>query len=521
MSKRLILAIALSFLVMMTWARLTQKFYPIERQEVTERFDEEEQRVAETVVEPTPSFIPADEKEAEVLVSAFSHNRELVFNLPSASLKKIIFSQFGDYALSLNQGFYLPEQNLIFTQERLDFEEAIFVYQDEERRITKHFNYSDPNFIITLDIKIENLSEQPVSYPSSLILGTMDFSPKQLETKRAGFQLAEVFLKEPDKILRLSPRKETKKQHSGEFFGFRDNYFCAILIPITFPETLQIIPINCTRGFFRMNCAKSQLSLSRPMVNLQPNQIGHLQYRIYLGPQQADLLKSFEDGAQEVIYYGIFDPIAKLLLRTLQFFSRLVHNWGWAIIILSILIYFILFPLSLKQMRSAKEMQHLQPKIEELRRLYKDNPQRMNKEVLELYRKHKINPLGGCLPMILQIPIFFSFYLVLMRLLELKGAGFLWIKDLSQPDRLIASPEINILPILMAITMFLQQKFSMMPTTGSSGEQQRLMTFLMPIMFGFIFYRMSSGLVLYWFVNSLLMFIYQMKIKVASEPIKH
>ena len=494
MSKRLILAIGLSFLVMLVWARLVQKPYPIEKQRVTEE-----------IPQPPPAPILPEEKEPEekgeeILLSTISQDRELVFSLPSACLKKIIFFQFNDYAFSLEQGFCLTNQDLVFIPERLDSEEAIFVYQDEKRRITKHFNYSDPNFVITLNIKIENLSEQYLVYPSNLILGAIDLSARGLDSR-----FKEVFVKQPDRLLRLNPSKETKIQHSGEFFGFRNRYFCAILIPILFPETLQII---------RTNRIKSQLVLSRPMVNLLPNQIGHLQYKIYLGPQRAGLLKSFYNGANEVIYYGFFDPISKLLLSMLRFFSRVAHNWGWAIIILSVFIYFILFPLSMKQMRSMKEMQHLQPKIEELRRLYKDKPQRLNKEVLELYRKNKINPLGGCLPMILQIPIFFALYQALMRSVELKGANFLWIKDLSRPDQLIISPEINILPILMAITMFLQQRFTMMPAVGSSGEQQRLMSFLFPILFGFIFYGMPSGLVLYWFVNSLLMFVYQMKIRV-------
>jgi YidC/Oxa1 family membrane protein insertase len=121
----------------------------------------------------------------------------------------------------------------------------------------------------------------------------------------------------------------------------------------------------------------------------------------------------------------------------------------------------------------------------------------------------------------LQIPIFFSLYQALIRSIELKGANFLWIKDLSQPDRLVTSPEINILPILMAITMFLQQKFTMVSAAGPAGEQQKMMTFLFPVLFGFIFYSMPSGLVLYWFVNSLLMFLYQIKIKLAYEPKKH
>ena len=168
-----------------------------------------------------------------------------------------------------------------------------------------------------------------------------------------------------------------------------------------------------------------------------------------------------------------------------------------------------------------KRMQELQPKIELIRQTYKDNPQRLNKEIMELYKKEKANPFSGCLPMILQIPIFFALYQALIRSIELKGAKFLWIKDLSEPDRLImlAKPlpllgnDINILPVLMAILMFLQQKFSSVSAAGQSQEQQRLMMVLFPFLFGFIFYRMPSGLVLYWFINTLLMVISQSRIK--------
>lgn len=140
---------------------------------------------------------------------------------------------------------------------------------------------------------------------------------------------------------------------------------------------------------------------------------------------------------------------------------------------------------------------------------------------MELYRQHKVNPLGGCLPLLLQIPIFFALYQALMRAIALKGAQFLWIKDLSEPDRLfmlsvslpVLGKEINILPILMMIGMFVQQKISMVPTSGSTAEQQRLMLILFPLMFGFIFYHMPAGLVLYWFINSLLTLIYQFRIR--------
>jgi YidC/Oxa1 family membrane protein insertase len=197
-----------------------------------------------------------------------------------------------------------------------------------------------------------------------------------------------------------------------------------------------------------------------------------------------------------------------------------VHNWGLAIIILSIAVYFLLFPLSIKQMRSMKEMQLLQPKIEALRKDLKDNPQRLNKEIMELYKEHKVNPLGGCLPLLFQMPIFFALYQALIRSVALRGARFLWITDLSSPDKAFVfknsipflGNQINILPILMAIGMFVQQKFSMAKATGEAAQQQKMMSIIMPVMFGVIFYQMPSGLVLYWFVNSLLMLCYQFRI---------
>lgn len=169
-----------------------------------------------------------------------------------------------------------------------------------------------------------------------------------------------------------------------------------------------------------------------------------------------------------------------------------------------------------------KEMQLLQPHIEELKCKLKDNPQKLNKEIMELYRQHKVNPFGGCLPLILQMPIFFALYQALMRSIVLKGATFMWIKDLSQPDRLFLFPatipfignEFNLLPIVMAIGMFFQQKVSMSSATvGSNAEQQKMMLILFPIMFGFIFYHMPAGLVLYWLTNSILTVAFQFKTK--------
>ena len=236
---------------------------------------------------------------------------------------------------------------------------------------------------------------------------------------------------------------------------------------------------------------------------------------LYAGPNEYDRMSSLKLGLEDSIYLGFTGSIGRILFVILKHIHVGIKNWGLAIIFLTVLINILTFPLTFKGIKAMKQMQALQPKIEALRKAHKGNSQKLNKEVMEIYRKYKINPMGGCLPMILQMPIFFALYQVLMRSIELRGASFLWIKDLSQPDRLMVfkgsipfiGNELNILPILMAIAMFFQQKLSTPPQAGSNDQmvqQQKMMLIFMPILFGFMFYHLPSGLVMYWFTNTLL-----------------
>lgn len=248
---------------------------------------------------------------------------------------------------------------------------------------------------------------------------------------------------------------------------------------------------------------------------IAPNSSVTHEFILYAGPNEHDKMRSLKLGIEDSVYLGFTGSIGRVLFVILKYIHVVVKNWGLAIIFLTVLINILTFPLTFKGIKAMKQMQALQPKMEALRKANKDNPQKLNKEVRELYAKYKINPLGGCLPMILQMPIFFALYQVLMRSIELRGASFLWIKDLSQPDRLIIfkdsipllGNELNILPLLMAVAMFFQQKLSAPPQTGSSdqmAQQQKMMAVMMPVLFGFMFYRLPSGLVMYWFVNTLL-----------------
>lgn len=488
MERRLILAITLSLLALLIWSGLVSKLYHIENKEVTIK----KVYLPEPIQQPLPSLLNFSQEKFEV-----------VFNEQEAAITRVIFKSYQDYNFNLKYGLLLGDQNLNFKKESITSKSIIFVYQDENKRIIKRFIFPNSNYNIGLEIEIQNLSNLPLNINLPLILGVLNFNqdPHQARFKDAIFVTKE-------KTLHLNCRKNITLSDI-KFLGLRERYFCAIIEPEE----------NNFTGFIKkINSQESELGLIPKEFKLLAGQQIKQKFHIYLGPQDLKEINRIKPDWTVVIYYGAFNFISHLLLQLLNLLYRLVHNWGWSIVILSILIYILLYPLVLKQMRSMKQMQTLQPAIEELRKAYKDNPQKLNKEIMELYRKRKINPFSGCLPLILQIPIFIALYQVLIRSVSLKGAKFLWIKDLSEADRLFILPvslpiignEINILPILMTLGMFIQQKIS--PTSTTSSGQQRLMMIIFPLLFGFIFYHMPSGLVLYWFTNGLLMLICQLRI---------
>ena len=503
MEKRLVLAIALSLLVLLTWSALTPKPQLVGNNNVTANKSSlpiSSQQIAPALT--SSLAIPVSEGTATVKLTQKS--REIIFDPSMASIVEIVFKDGPEHLLPLKIGF-LTDGNLVFKQQEITKDSISFIYEDKNKRIIKKFTAPNDSYTIGLDVQIQNLSSSALILNPQIVLGRLDLSAKNTQSR-----YQDIFLGNKEKTMHLSAGKEFSGAES-KFIGLRDQYFCTIIEPINMSSSAYVKKITAQ---------ESEVGLFMSEINLKPGaQIGH-SYLIYLGPQELKILNNVKPEWTSIIYFGTFDFIAQLLLQLLGFFYGLVHNWGLAIIILSIAVYFLLFPLSIKQMRSMKEMQLLQPKIEALRKELKDNPQRLNKEIMELYKEHKVNPLGGCLPLLLQMPIFFALYQALIRSVALRGAHFLWIKDLSSPDKAFVfknsipflGNQVNILPILMAIGMFVQQKISMAKATGEAAQQQKMMSIIMPIMFGVIFYQMPSGLVLYWFVNSLLMLAYQYRI---------
>jgi YidC/Oxa1 family membrane protein insertase len=215
----------------------------------------------------------------------------------------------------------------------------------------------------------------------------------------------------------------------------------------------------------------------------------------YIGAKEFDTLKSIDPRLTDVIEYGFFTFLSKPLFLFLKYLYSIVGNWGWAIVIVTLLIRLVLYPLTFKGMVSMNKLKELSPQIKELQAKYKKEPQKMNAKMMELYKKNGANPMGGCLPMIMQIPVFFAIYRVLLNTVELKHAPWIgWIHDLSVMDPLY------ILPVLMGASMFWQQRIT--PTNFTDPMQEKIMKFL-PIIFTFFFITFPAGLTLYWFVNNM------------------
>ncbi len=484
------MAFVLSLLVLLVWSKFAPKV-------------QEPPSSAVTQVLPKNDTVISVPETADIPSSFFemaNNDIKYVFSDTSASIKEVKFGNYQGHVFPLQKGFLLFGQPLSFTKQIVSDSEVIFIHKDQLKRIAKRFIFSKSNYNIDLSIEIENLSPDNLNLNLSMLLGEINFLAKK---SQANFDGAIVAVSET--ILRPNIRK-SNQFNDLKFIGLKDQYFCAIVEPIA----------EGFKGFIEKNKDSADIGLSNTLI-LAPKQRINEKFRIYLGPQDLKQISSVNPAWAAIINFGKLDFIAQILLQLLDFLYRLVHNWGIVIIILSVLIYLVLYPLSIKQMRSMKDMQAIQPKVDALRATYKDNPQRMNKEIFELYRIHKVNPYSGCLPLILQIPVFFALYQVLVRSVALKGAHFLWIKDLSAPDRLfvLKQPvafEFNLLPLLMVVAMFFQQKLNSSNSSSAINEQQKILTLVMPIVFGFVFYNMPSGLVLYWFVNNLLMLVTQFKI---------
>src|SRR5690349_15365521 len=272
--------------------------------------------------------------------------------------------------------------------------------------------------------------------------------------------------------------------------GMVEHYFVAAWLPPDEPKT--------PREFYarKLDNGLYAAGVIVPAPTIAPGATGDVTVRLYAGPQEQATLKSLAKGLDLVVDYGIFTVIAASLFWLLKLLHSLVHNWGWAIVLLTILIKSVFYPLNHASARSMAKMKVIAPKLKALQEQYAKDKQQLQIKMMEMYKTEKINPLGGCLPILVQIPVFIALYWVLLSAVELRHAPWIgWIHDLSAPD------PFYVLPVIYAITAYLQVKLS--PTPISDPVQAKVMQ-IMPVAFSDMFLFFPAGLVLYWLVNNLL-----------------
>ena len=388
-------------------------------------------------------------------------------------------------------------------------------------RITETLRFRANDYDVERTLRIENRGRTAQEATVVIMWGAPVAWPKDVTQKFQGQHPTRVVRAVNGSVRHEELAKIADFVGDGQWIGLESEWYLSALVAQTPGFRLAEGKVG--------DAVQAGLRVALPA--LQPGQSWDGRVLSYVGPKEYYRLKALGVGLEKSIYFGGFplpqaygglpmEWIAVPILWLLGWFHRYTHNYGVAIILLTILTKVLFFPLTLKSMRSMKAMQALQPQINALRSKYKSDPQRIQRETMELYREHRVNPLGGCLPMIVQIPVFYALYVALSVSVEMQNAPFicfghlfgmhLWICDLAAQD------PTYVLPILMGVSMFVQQK--MTPTMGD--PRQAKMMLLMPVVFTFMFLNLPSGLVLYWTLSNVLQIAQQLYMERSGSQAK-
>ena len=530
MEKRTLIALALSFAVLGFYPLVLQKFYP--------------DYYNKKAVSPPSKQVVAENRGAGKLVAAgeFAPGEDvavknpslgLIFNKKDGGIREVNFPRF------INSETTRPIQFFSLKNLGVSPTSLLLVHGSDSSpvtdftgetasngasfsadalggtvKVTKYFSFGDDSDG-SLKLRFENTTDAPIELSYELIVGS-GIAPRH--SIDAQYIEANFFSQTPDKkILKHIKENRVGKTVAStepvEWAAVKDRHFSVIVKPETAGAFTGLV-----RGLGAHDFVASLVSHK---VTLQPKASVEQAFLLYIGPNEIEPLEKL--GLGDLVNFGKFDMIGKLFVGALELIQKLCKSYGLSIIVLTALINLLLFPLTRVSYMSMKRMQLIQPQMNKLKEHHKKNPEKLNKEMMELYKKHKVNPFGGCLPMIIQIPIFISLYVALSKSVILINSHFLWIHDLSSPDRVylpvtlpFVGNSIHLLPLLMCGAMVIQQKFTQIKMSGQDPAleaQQKMMAVTMPVVFGFIFYQMPSGLVLYWLTNTALTLSYQLRLK--------
>ncbi len=381
------------------------------------------------------------------------------------------------------------------------------------RRVVKQFTFTGSSYAMDVAVSMEGAPQAPG------LLFTTHGQSKGIK-KDARFE-GVIALRGGDLLRPSEIDSKTPFNLDGSlsWVGFGQTYFVSAFLPPEGVDTAATVVNNLSperreamSGWFSVADYSDTVFALEIRTPGNPGAPGTARYQLFMGPKVLNLLKSFRRGLDESIDFGYFGFISVPMLQALHFFETYTGNYGLDIILLTLIIKLLLWPLTQKSFVSMKRMQKLQPQMQRLKDKFGDDKTRLNKEMMDLYKRNKVNPLGGCLPMLLQFPFFIGFYNALLTPIELRHASFLWIKDLSRPDweslpfSLFGfDAGVPVLVLLMGASMFIQQWMS--PAVGDPNQRRMMM--LMPLIFTVIFVSFPSGLTIYWFINNLLSILQQ------------
>ncbi len=386
-----------------------------------------------------------------------------------------------------------------------------FEYSDQDLAVLKKFTF-DNTYVVKVDTSVHYKGTDVAALPA-WPAGLGD------ETSASAYGSEQIESQTSDKVDRLSIKKVSGGgtiTNPFHWAGVTDRYFAAVFIPSD-PQATALVtlrnPLDVPKNPEHPNPQETTAVqvLGAAVGNLR----GTSTERLFVGPKSLNVLESVNvpgvpDHAdlRQLVNFGFFGIIARPLFIWLKWtFEYMIHNWGWAIVVQTLIITMALLPLRISQMKSMLKMQKVAPVIKSIQEKYKKyslrdpRKQQMQQEISQVYKEHGVNPVGGCLPMLVQLPFLYAYYAMLGSAIDLRHAHWLWVRDLSAPDPL------HLLPIGIIITMFLTQK--MTPTGGMDPAQQRMMNFMMPVMLGVISWNLAAGLCLYWSESNIIAMVQQ------------
>ena len=410
-------------------------------------------------------------------------------------------------------GLDLPNHNDVFNIQSTDPLSLVLTAEKSGVLVEKTYTLDKDGYILNVKNKVTNKTSQVIS-PSiyeELIRDGQKIDESQFYSTFTGPAIYTD--KEKFHKIAFADIEKSKVSVATEIPG-TDNAWVSMVqhyfASAWFPENLN----NREFYFGKIDNNLYRAGIKTSLGEIAPSTSKTESARLFVGPQEEKMLESLAPGFELVKDYGWLTIIAKPIFWLLTKIHGFIGNWGWSIVILTIMIKALFFPLSAASYKSMARMKEVQPRLLQMKEQYKNEPQKLNKAMMEMYRKEKINPLGGCLPVVVQIPVFISLYWVLLATVEMRHAPWiLWIHDLSAPDRFFSnlvglSIPIGILPIVMAISMYIQTKLNPTPPDPIQAKVMQIM----PLVFSVMFFAFPSGLVLYWVVNNILSIAQQWQI---------